>query len=227
VGPAVTIGIDLGQRQDPTAIVVCEAEERQIEPAAWALPRGQGELAPNQIQRVPAKVETHYTAREMGRLPLGTPYPEVYRHVAHIIDLLRARKVWRPWLFIDGTGAIAAVDELRAMLKGTSCKLTICTFTYGDKYVPGAGTASVGKAFLVSRLQVLLQSNRLALPAKKPEAAAMARELQDYEIRVDQDANDKYGAFKVGTHDDLVTALGLAVLDDPIKEARSRTLVHY
>jgi hypothetical protein len=52
------------------------------------------------------------------------------------------------------------------------------------------------------------------------ESQALARELQDYEIRVDQDANDKYGAFKVGTHDDLVTALGLAVLDDPIAEAR-------
>jgi hypothetical protein len=43
----------------------------------------------------------------------------------------------------------------------------------------------------------------------------MQRELQDYEIRVDQDANEKYGAFKVGTHDDLVTALGLACLEDP------------
>ena len=39
----------------------------------------------------------------------------------------------------------------------------------------------------------------------------MARELEDYEIRVTEDANDRYGAFKVGAHDDLVTALGLAV----------------
>lgn len=29
--------------------------------------------------------------------------------------------------------------------------------------------------------------------------------------RVSENANDTYGAFKVGTHDDLVTALGLAV----------------
>lgn len=28
------------------------------------------------------------------------------------------------------------------------------------------------------------------------------------------DANDRYGAFAVGTHDDLVTALGLAVQTD-------------
>lgn len=57
----------------------------------------------------------------------------------------------------------------------------------------------------------MMQTDRLRLPPQHPEAAAMARELADYEIRVDQNANDAYGAFKVGTHDDLVTALGLAV----------------
>jgi hypothetical protein len=34
---------------------------------------------------------------------------------------------------------------------------------------------------------------------------------EDAESRVDENANDRYGAFRVGTHDDLVTALGLAV----------------
>jgi hypothetical protein len=38
--------------------------------------------------------------------------------------------------------------------------------------------------------------------------------LEDYEIRVSEDANDKYGAFRTGAHDDLVTALGLAVQTD-------------
>lgn len=41
------------------------------------------------------------------------------------------------------------------------------------------------------------------------------QELLDYEIRVDENANDRYGAFRVGTHDDLVTALGLAVNSEP------------
>lgn len=51
---------------------------------------------------------------------------------------------------------------------------------------------------------------RLHLP-RTAEAETLAEELLDYEIRVDQDANDRYGAFRVGAHDDLVTALGLAV----------------
>jgi hypothetical protein len=36
---------------------------------------------------------------------------------------------------------------------------------------------------------------------------------------VSEDANDRYGAFKVGSHDDLVTALGLAV-QEPVRECR-------
>ncbi len=43
----------------------------------------------------------------------------------------------------------------------------------------------------------------------------LTSELRDYEIQVSEDANERYGAFKVGTHDDLVTALGLAVQTDP------------
>ena len=31
---------------------------------------------------------------------------------------------------------------------------------------------------------------------------------------MDPDGTDRYGAFKVGRHDDLVTALGLATQDD-------------
>ncbi len=62
-------------------------------------------------------------------------------------------------------------------------------------------------------MQALLQTKRLRLP-KNSDAEALAHELRNYEIRVDENANDRYGAFKVGTHDDLVTALGLAVQDD-------------
>ena len=42
----------------------------------------------------------------------------------------------------------------------------------------------------------------------------MSRELETYEIKVSEDANDRYGAFKTGAHDDLATALGLAVQTD-------------
>ena len=78
------------------------------------------------------------------------------------------------------------------------------------------GEVRPGKAYLVSRLQALLQSGRLHLP-NTAEAEALGRKLLDYEIRVDEQANDRYGTFRVGSHDDLVTALGLATQVDPVE----------
>ena len=63
---------------------------------------------------------------------------------------------------------------------------------------------------MISRLQALLSRGRLHLP-KTAEAEALRRELAVYELRVDAQARETFGAFKTGTHDDLVTALGLAI----------------
>ena len=46
----------------------------------------------------------------------------------------------------------------------------------------------------------------------------MLREPLDYEIRVDDDANDRYGAFQVSAHNVQATALGLTVLVEPWKD---------
>jgi hypothetical protein len=104
------------------------------------------------------------------------------------------------------------VDVLRRQCHGG--RVTAVYFNHGDRRIEASRTeVRLGKAWLVSRLQVLLQAARVHLP-RTPEAEALAVELLDYEIRVNSDANDRYGAFKVGTHDDLVTALGLAVQKD-------------
>ena len=60
----------------------------------------------------------------------------------------------------------------------------------------------------------LLQTGRIHLPRTR-EAEVLAQELLDYEIRVNESSNDTYGAFRVGSHDDLVTSLGLAVQEEP------------
>jgi hypothetical protein len=80
---------------------------------------------------------------------------------------------------------------------------------------PELSTNRWNSTFLVSHLQALSQTGRVQLPKHHVETEAMATELMDYEIRISEDANDRYGAFRVGRHDDLVTALGLAVIIDP------------
>jgi hypothetical protein len=88
------------------------------------------------------------------------------------------------------------------------------SFMHRDRLQTAGGELRLGKAYLVSRLQALLQTQRLHLPAAR-ESEALAQELRDYEIHVSENANDTYGAFRVGSHHDLVTTLGLAVLIDP------------
>ncbi len=189
----VVVGVDVGQRVDPTAICVADAEWR---------PGTAGTAV------------SHFPIRFLERLPLGTPYPAVARRVAAVVaGVVRQRGV-APKLFVDATGVgTPVVDELRAA--GVRALIFPVYFTYGDRRsVDERQQVSLGKAWLVSRLQAMLQGGRLHL-SPTAESQALAKELLDYEIQVDPDANDRYGAFKTGAHDDLVTAVGLATQEDP------------
>ena len=206
----VVVGVDVGQKVDPTAVAVVEEERREIAPARQVERTRPGYGI--ETVTIPAKTEPVYIARHLGRLPLGTPYPKVAEHVAGVVTALVARSIARPRLIVDATGVgQPVVDILREALGHRGRDLIAATFTHGDRYTQDhrAGLASVGKAHLVSRLQALLQTARLKLP-RTAEAEVLGRELEDYEIRVDEDANDRYGALKVGSNEDLVTALGLA-----------------
>ncbi len=188
----VLIGVDLGQQRDPTAICVAEPEGRQSA----------------------GRTEHHFLVRHLQRLPLGTSYPEVARRLRDIVAGAQGRAGPGLTVCVDATGlGDPVVDLLRESSPGT--RIVACYFNHGDRRTrEGFQQVKIGKAYLVSLLQTLLQARRLHLP-RTPEAEILAAELRDYEIRVDQDANDRYGAFKVGTHDDLVTALGLAVQSPP------------
>lgn len=200
--PPIQMGVDIGQRVDPTTIVVVEAFK---------------------IERPDRKPDYQFEIRHMERLAIGTPYPAVGARIANVVATIEERTVainHQPpglTLIVDATGVGRPVtDIVKDALHGSRCKLTAATFTHGDRLdTTSRHEWRVGKAFLVSRLQALFQTQRIKLPANHPEAQAMAKELVDYELKVDPDGQDKYGAFKVGTHDDLVTALGLAVLRDP------------
>jgi hypothetical protein len=111
-------------------------------------------------------------------------------------------------LYVDATGVgQPVVDEMSRR----GLRPIAVYFTHGDKRTEEGWIAvKLGKEWLVSRLQTLLQGRCIHLPNAQ-DTENLARELLDYEIRVSEDANDRYGAFKVVTHDDLVTALGLAV----------------
>ncbi|MGE5618097.1 MAG: hypothetical protein ACM3US_02435 [Sphingomonadaceae bacterium] len=204
---AVSIGVDIGQQRDPTALAVVERQDR----SRWALPRSERVVEPRDIRLVSDPV---YVAREIGRLSLGTPYPEVAEAIRRVVDGIRLRYKGALEVRIDSTGVGApVVDLVRAQVKAVPyVEVLAVSFTHGDRFErKGSKEATLGKAYLVSRLQALLQTRSLKLP-RTSETEALEQELKTYEIKVSENGNDTYGAFRVGTHDDLVTALGLAVL---------------
>ncbi len=184
----IMIGCDIGQKHDPTAIVVVELCRR---------PTGRTFtiLGADRIRRVVPATEAASEVRHMERLILGTGYPAVAERVAAVVAGVNARYPTghvQTTLIVDATGVgQPVVDILRQALRGARVRLSAATFTHGDRLdgKPGDAEIRVGKAFLVSRLQALMQTDRIALPAQHPEAAAMARELADYEIKVDDNAH--------------------------------------
>lgn len=216
---SVSIGVDIGQKHDPTAIAVAEVRERP---------------AP-----LPLAHETLYRIQRMERLDLGVDYVRVARYlVALLLGLNEWEKQLRKdefearlgrWdrrnvrlpvdLYVDATGVGTPVvdmlaEALRQQPASERARLHPIWFNHGDRFDSGGGI--LGKAYLVSRLQVLFQGNLVQIHPASPEVDQMVRELKDYEIKIDENGTDRYGAFRMGTHDDLATALGLACLEDPL-----------
>jgi hypothetical protein len=107
------------------------------------------------------------------------------------------------------------VDMVRGALdaRGLDIRIIACACTHRGRVVQESSEWRVGNAFLLGTLQALLQNRHIDW-ARTPETDYLAEELLDYELHVDVNANDKYGAFTVGRHNDVVTAVGLSVLDD-------------
>ena len=184
------IGVDVGLRQEASGICVVEAE--------W-----EGDAC-------------HFNVRHLERLPPGTTYPDLAARVAEIHINLKARLDHHcdAWIYVDLTGHGAPIrDEI---IEATEQDIYEVRFNHGDlRRVDPDNSWSItyGKALLVSRVTLLLQKGRLHLPDTE-QARTLAEELLDYRVEVHKDANEHYGDFKVGTRDELVTALGLAVQED-------------
>lgn len=188
----ITVGVDIGQKRDPTAFCVVELDERRLD----------------------RRSINHWIVRHLERLPLGTSYPDVARRLSAVADGIRQRSTRTPYFYVDATGIGEPIVELLRDETTRLGRITPVYFTHGDQRSQEGRTIRLGKAYLVSRLQMLLQCQRLHLP-RTAEAERLAEDLLTYEIEVDENANDRYGAFRVGMQDDLVTALGLAVNKEP------------
>lgn len=177
-----TLGLDLGQAQDYTAL----AGLRTVAQATGTLAEHECGL--------------------LRRWPLGTPYPTI---VADVRKLLASPPLDKALLVLDYTGVGRAVADLFAPLGGRRVPVTI---TAGSKATrdEDARTWRVPKKDLVSVVQVLLQGQRLHVAQALPEAATLVRELLAFRVKITAHANETFEAWRESAHDDLVLALALA-----------------
>jgi hypothetical protein len=140
------------------------------------------------------------------RFPLGTTYPAIVGHMAQLMATPPLRD--EASLIVDRTGVGAAVIDLLGQANLSPISATI---TGGDKvHREGRNRYNIPKRELVGCLQVLLQTGRLKIARALPEAELLSKELLAFQVKITSHAHDTYGAWREGTHDDLVLALALA-----------------
>ncbi len=199
------VGLDLGQASDYTAIVVVEA--LRYVPRAPTVIRdpAQIDLSARSERAKPAS-DPFYHARYIARIPIGTSYVDVVRHVQHdiIARIVPQRNIH---LIVDATGVGAGiVDMFRdAGLKPVRAMVHRGSATNHDK-----GVWHVPKRDLVASAKALLAKGELKF-VKGEYTETLAQELQDFTVRITASGHDTYeAAWREGAHDDLVFALSLA-----------------
>jgi len=186
------IGLDLGQSHDFTAIAVLQRAvlKGDFDPAVWA-----------------CRKQVQLQLRHLERVPIGTPYPDV---VQRVVEIVSSPLLTGPvHLAVDNTGVGAAVMDLLRAAQPKAALLPV-TITSGDSQNIFHNTHRVPKRDLVVGLQVLLQRGGLRIAADLQDAPTLLTELMAMQVKISTAGNEQFGAWREGTHDDLVLAVALA-----------------
>ncbi|MEJ7862363.1 MAG: hypothetical protein WKF90_12100 [Pyrinomonadaceae bacterium] len=196
------LGLDLGQAQDFSALAIIQCV-RTIT-SEYNLP-GWGDAV-----KTKHKVEQLHCIH-LERWRLRTSYPSIVADVVELTNNLDAPASpdLKPVLAIDATGVGAPVVDLfkRERINAQLVPIQIVGGANGSKE---NGMTRVPKRDLVSVVQVGLQNRTLKIASGLDLAETLSRELQNFSVKITDAANDVYGAWREGTHDDLVLALALA-----------------
>lgn len=201
-----TVGLDLGQGQDFSALVV--VERVLVLPPMVSI--GAFWRHPDRIG--PALVEQRQV-RHLRRWELGTPYPTI---VADVARMMRAPAMDDAMLFIDRTGVGRAVfdmflDEWRSVEFGANRPVGV-TVTAGSK----RNGWHVPKSDLLAAIQVPLQQGTLLVADGLTLGPVLERELVSFRQKITESGRDSYDIQRRAGegHGDLVTALALALFQD-------------
>jgi len=182
--PEYFSGLDLGQAQDYSALVVLEHSH---------IP--DPERSGRSLNR--------FDVRHLHRWQLGTSYPAV---VADLTAWYQLLPLHQTTLVVDATGVgRAVVDMIRQ--SQLPAEVRAYTITAGRE----EGNDTVPKKDLVGAVLAALQTRRLRFAETLPLCPTLERELEMYRVKVTADRNETFSAFRDKDHDDLVLALALAL----------------
>lgn len=192
---AVNIGLVLPQTRTAGAICVIETVKRF---------------------EIDKSFKVHFTVRNLETLTPGRSTSDIGNRLIEIVRRIRALDRI-PRILVDVTGrGEPQVKYLRSVVAGIEWIKGV-TFNFGSDCISdGYGDEArirCGKALLISLLKILLEAGQLHLP-RIPEARQLANDLKDYELKTDEADGRLEGAFRVGARDELISSLGLALLDE-------------
>lgn len=178
------LGVDLGQKRDPTALALVRRIEYRC---AYGGPRFDG-LGVVGLERV----------------PLGTPYPVVVERLKRLTQRLDLRG--RVQVVVDATGVGSPVVEA---MRGTGlgAQVTAVTITGGAAETHRGLDYHVPKQDLMIGLQMLLDKGELRIARKTGEAGPLVKELVNMRSQTGVRGRVRVGAEALGEHDDLVMAV--------------------
>jgi len=178
------VGLDLGSAQDYSALAILEQH-------------GHGQAA-------------EFLCRHLQRWPLRTPYTAIAADTSRLVNCQELQGgSARTVLAVDMNGPGTPVLDL---LKTHPLNARVeAIFSHGGDQVTSEGNVTrVPKRELVSTTQIALQTGRLKIAPTLAEAPTLVRELQNYQVEISAEtAHDSYGAWRAGTHDDLLFAVML------------------
>ena len=178
-------GLDLGQQNDRTALVVLEADPPTLN-----------------VFGEPEREHTLYRVRHIERYQAKVSYTEQVAGVRNTVGRLPGDTP----LVIDATGVGRAVADL---FNDCGRAVTRITITGGDHVHREGREYRVPKSDLASTAQALLQTDRLQFSARVPLTGLLMGELKDFRVKVSDNGHTRF-EHREGAHDDLVLALAMA-----------------
>ncbi|HYP13022.1 MAG TPA: hypothetical protein VEQ63_03790 [Bryobacteraceae bacterium] len=187
------VGVDLGQRQDYSAVAALEVHEAAYD------------------ERDPITAdfrrELRYRVRLAERVQLETPYTELVRRLrAMTADAALAGKCT---LVVDATGVGAPVLEL-LRAAGPRCRIVPVMITGGDQEGSDGTVYRVPKQDLMLGMQVLLEQRKLDIAKRAGFSRELVSELGEMRATPTGFGRQRFGPASSAKHDDLVMALSLA-----------------